>query len=130
MKIIITDRQVKLIKENINKSLKLLTDLYDIEGDGATYRGENKIQTLVTFFPKDYDNEMTREAGSSICSWEFEPPYNLIRKHMTLPGESFIPLMGYIGNTEDLENYLEKIHRKEAEKFIVRLKHRDLNLLS
>jgi hypothetical protein len=48
---------------------------------------------------------------------------------MTLPGESFIPLMGYIGNTEDLENYLEKIHRKEAEKFIVRLKHRDLNPL-
>ena len=27
------------------------------------------------------------------------------------------------------ENYLEKIHRKEAEKFIVRLKHRDLNPL-
>jgi hypothetical protein len=37
--------------------------------------------------------------------------------------------MGYIGNTEDLKNYLEKIHRKEVEKFIVRLKHRDLNPL-
>jgi len=122
MKIIITDRQVKLIKEETNKSLKLLTKYYDIEGDGATYRGENKIQTLVTFFPKDYDNEMSDHAGSSICNWEFEPPYNLIRKHMTLPGESFIPLMGYIGNTEDLENYLEKIHRKEAEKFLVKIK--------
>ena len=119
-----------VIIEETNKSLKLLEKYYDIEGDGATYFGKNKIQTLVTFFPKNYDNEMTREAGSSICSWLFEPPYNLIRKHMTLPGESFIPLMGYIGNGEDLKNYLEKIHRKEAEKFIVRLKHRDLNPLS
>ncbi len=66
---------------------------------------------------KNYDNEMTREAGSSICSWLFEPPYNLIRKHMTLPGESFIPLMGYIGNGEDLKNYLEKIHRKGLSTF-------------
>jgi len=49
MKIIITDRQVKLITENINKSLKLLSDLYDIESDGSTYRGDNKIQTYVRF---------------------------------------------------------------------------------
>jgi len=111
-----------IIKEETNKSLKLLTDLYDIEGDGAYYRGENKIQTLVTFFPKDYDNEMSDHAGSSICNWEFEPPYNLIRKHMSLPSESFIPLMGYLGNNKDLEEYLEGIHRKEAEKFLVRLK--------
>ena len=122
MKIIITDRQVKLIKENINKSLKLLSDLYDIEGDGVTYRGDNKIQTLVTFFPKDYDNEMSDHAGSSICNWEFDPPSDLIFKFMTLPGSSFIPLMDYVSNTEELKEYLEKIHRKEAEKFLVRLK--------
>ncbi len=105
-----------------SKSLKLFTDLYDIEGDGATYRGENKIQTLVTFFPKDYDNEMTREAGSSICNWEFDPPSDLIFKFMTLPPSSFIPLMDYIGETEDLEEYLEEIHRKEAKKFLVKIK--------
>ena len=122
MKIIITDRQVNLIKEETNKSLRLLTKYYDIEGDGATYRGDNKIQTLVTFFPKDYDNEMSDHAGSSICNWEFDPPSDLIFKFMTLPNPSFIPLMDYVGETEDLEEYLEKIHRKEAEKFLIRLK--------
>jgi hypothetical protein len=122
MKIIITDRQVKLIKENINKSLKLLTDLYDIESDGSTYRGDNKIQTYVRFYPKDYDNEMTRESATSTCNLEFDPPHDLIFKFMTLPSPSFIPLMDYIGETEDLEEYLEKIHRKEAEKFLVKVK--------
>jgi len=111
-----------LISEETNKSLRLLTKYYDIEGDGATYRGDNKIQTLVTFFPKDYDNEMSDHAGSSICNWEFDPPSDLIFKFMTLPNPSFIPLMDYVGETEDLENYLEKIHRKEAEKFLVKVK--------
>ena len=111
-----------LISEETNKSLKLISKYYDIEGDGATYRGDNKIQTLVTFFPKDYDNEMSDHAGSSICNWEFDPPHDLIFKFMTLPSPSFIPLMDYVGETEDLEEYLEKIHRKEAEKFLVKIK--------
>ena len=111
-----------ILKEETNKSLKLLEKYYDIEGDGATYRGDNKIQTLVTFFPKDYDNEMSDHAGSSICNWEFDPPHDLIFKFMTLPNPSFIPLMDYIGETEDLEEYLEDIHRKEAEKFLVKIK--------
>jgi hypothetical protein len=111
-----------LISEETNKSLKLISKYYDIEGDGATYRGDNKIQTLVTFFPKDYDNEMSDHAGSSICNWEFDPPSDLIFKFMTLPNPSFIPLMDYVGETEDLEEYLEGIHRKEAEKFLIRLK--------
>ena len=111
-----------LISEETNKSVRLLTKYYDIEGDGATYRGDNKIQTLVTFFPKDYDNEMSDHAGSSICNWEFDPPSDLIFKFMTLPNPSFIPLMDYVGETEDLEEYLEKIHRKEAEKFLVKIK--------
>jgi hypothetical protein len=80
-----------IIKEETNKSVKLIRKYYDIEGDGAYYRGENKIQTLVTLFPKDYDDEMT---------------------------------MGYIGNTEELEEYLEDMHRVEAKKFILRLKKR------
>ena len=114
-----------LIKEETNKSVRLLTKYYDIEGDGATYRGDNKIQTLVTFFPKDYDNEMSDHAGSSICNWEFDPPHDLIFKFMTLPSSSFIPLIDYVGETEDLEEYLEEIHRKEAKKFLVRLKKRN-----
>ncbi len=109
-----------IIKEETNKSLKLLEKYYDIEGDGATYRGDNKIQTLVTFFPKDYDNEMSDHAGSSICNWEFDPPSDLIFKFMTLPPSSFILLMDYVGETEDLEEYLEDIHRVEAEKYIDR----------
>jgi len=122
MKIIITDRQVKLIKENINKSLKLLSDLYDIESDGSTYRGDNKIQTYVRFYPKDYDNEMTRESATSTCNWEFDDNRELIFKSITLPQPYLIPLMDYIGDTEDLKEYLKDIHRQEAEKFLVKVK--------
>jgi hypothetical protein len=122
MKIIITDRQANLIKEETNKSLRLITKYYDIEENGSDYRGDNKIQTYVTFYPKDYDNEMTREAASSTCNWEFDPPFDLIFKFMTLPNSRYIPLMDYIGETEDLEEYLEGIHREEAEKFLIRLK--------
>jgi hypothetical protein len=113
-----------LIFEETNKSVKLLKKYYDIEGDGAYYRGENKIQTLVTLFPKDYDDEMTPDNGSSICNWEYDDQFNLIFKFMTLPSDAFIPLMAYIGNTEELEEYLEDIHRVEAKKFILRLKKR------
>jgi len=129
MKIIITDRQVKLIKKNINKSLKLLSDLYDIEGDGSTYRGDNKIQTYVRFYPKDYDNEMTRESATSTCNWEIDDNGELIFKSMTLPQPYLIPLMDYVSNTEELKEYLKDIHRQEAEKVIVRLKHRKENPL-
>jgi hypothetical protein len=48
-----------IIKEETNKSVKLIRKYYDIEGDGANYRGDNVIHTLVAFFPKDYDDEMT-----------------------------------------------------------------------
>jgi len=122
MKIIITDRQVKLIKEETNKSVRLLTKYYDIEGDGASYRGDNKIKTFVRFYPKDYNNEMTRESATSTCNWEFDDNGELIFKYINLPQPYLIPLMDYIGETEDLEEYLEGIHRKEAEKFLIRLK--------
>jgi hypothetical protein len=121
MKIIITDHQVKLIKENINKSLKLLSDLYDIESDGSTYRGDNKIQTYVRFYPKDYDNEMTRESATSTCNWEFDDNGELIFKSITLPQPYLIPLMDYIGDTKDLKEYLKDIHIGEAKKFLKRI---------
>jgi len=113
-----------LIFEETNKSLKLVKKYYDIEGDGSHYRGDNKIQSYVTLFPKDYDDEMTPDNGSSICNWEYDDQFNLIFKFMTLPSDAFIPLMAYIGNTEELEEYLEDIHRVEAKKFILRLKKR------
>jgi hypothetical protein len=119
-----------ILKEETNKSLKLFTNLYDIEDNGSVYRGENKFQTYVTFYPKDYDNEMTREAGTSICNWEIDDDGELIFKFMSLPQPYLIPLMNYVGDTEDLEDYLEDIHVEEAEKFLKRINHRRNNPLN
>ena len=118
-----------ILKEETNKSLKLFTNLYDIEDNGSVYRGENRFQTYVTFYPKDYDNEMTREAGTSICNWEIDDDGELIFKFMSLPQPYLIPLMNYVGDTEDLEDYLEDIHVEEAEKFLKRINHRRDNPL-
>ncbi len=118
-----------ILKEETNKSVKLISKYYSIDGEGAFYRGENKIQTIVTFFPEDYDDEMTPYAGSSTCNWEFDEDYNLIFKFMTLPHND-VPLLDYIGDTKELEDYLEGIHRKEAEKFILRLNRKRNNPLN
>jgi hypothetical protein len=67
---------------------------------------------------------MTRESATSTCNWEFDDNRELIFKYINLPQPYLIPLMDYIGETEDLEEYLEGIHRQEAEKFLVRLKHK------
>jgi hypothetical protein len=118
-----------ILIEETNKSINLFTNLYDIEENGSSYRGENKFKTYVTFYPKDYDNEMTREAATSICNWEIDEDGELIFKFMNLPQPYLIPLMNYVGDTEDLEDYLEDIHVKEAEKFLKRIKHRRDNPL-
>jgi hypothetical protein len=118
-----------ILKEETNKAVKLISKYYDIEGEGAFYRGENKIQTIVTFFPEDYDDEMTPYAGSSTCNWEFDEDYNLIFKFMTLPHND-VPLLDYIGDTKELEDYLEGIHRKQAEKFILRFYRKRNNPLT
>jgi C1A family cysteine protease len=118
-----------ILKEETNKSLKLFTNLYDIEDNGSVYRGENKFQTYVTFYPKDYDNEMTREAATSICNWKINEDNEPVFMFMNLPNSQYIPLMDYIGETEDLEEYLEVIHGKEAERFIKRINHRRTNPL-
>jgi hypothetical protein len=110
-----------ILKEETNKSLKLISKHYDIEDDGSTYRGDNKIQTYVRFYPKDYDNEMTRESATSTCNWEFDDNGELIFKSITLPQPYLIPLMNYIGETEDLKEYLKDIHIDEAKKFLKRI---------
>jgi hypothetical protein len=107
-----------ILKEETNKSLKLISKYYDIEDDGSTYRGDNKIQTYVRFYPKDYDNEMTRESATSTCNWEFDDNGELIFKSITLPQPYLIPLMNYIGETEDLKEYLKDIHIGEAKKVL------------
>ena len=118
-----------ILKEETNKSLNIITKYYDIEDNGSVYRGENRFQTYVTFYPKDYDNEMTREAATSTCNWEIDDDGELIFKFMSLPQPYLIPLMNYVGYTEDLEDYLEDIHVQEAEKFLKRIKHRRDNPL-
>jgi len=116
-----------ILKEETNRSLRLITKYYDIEDNGSTYRGDNEFQTYVTFYPKNYDNEMTREAATSTCNWEIDDDGELIFKFMSLPQPYLIPLMNYIGETEDLEEYLEVIHRKEAERFVKRINHKKVN---
>jgi hypothetical protein len=118
-----------ILIEETNKSLSIFTKYYNFEGEGSAYRGDNKFQTYVTFFPKNYDNEMTPYAGTSICNWEIDEDGELEFKFMSLPNETTIPIMSYIGDTEDLEDYLEDIHVEEAEKFLLKLNRRRNNPL-
>ena len=134
MKIIITEDQVNLLNEVTNKSVKLLSKYYDIEGSDAYYLGDGKIQTRVIFKPKDFDDPMTPQYGESLCNWNIDKPFgsvigDLTFKFMDLPKTSNVPLMGYIGNTEELEEYLEDLHRGEAENLIKRINHRRNNPL-
>ena len=118
-----------ILKEETNKSLSIFTKYYNFEGEGSAYRGDNKFQTYVTFFPKNYENEMTPYAGTSICNWEIDEDGELEFKFMSLPNETTIPIMSYIGDTEELEDYLEDIHVEEAEKFLLKLSRRRNNPL-
>ena len=130
MKIIITEDQVNLLNEGTNKSVKLLKKYYDIEDDGSSYRGSNQIQTFVTIDPKDYDNELTPVSVMSTCNWEIGYDNELIFKFMTMPNPRTIPLMEYIGNMDDLNQYIEDVHREEAERYVQRLIHRRNNPLN
>jgi hypothetical protein len=72
---------------------------------------------------------MTTYDGRSNCYWEIDEDGELEFKFMTLPNETTIPIMSYIGDTEDLEDYLEDIHIEEAIKFLKKLNHRRNNPL-
>ena len=136
MKIVITQDQIKLIKESINKSAKLLNKFYDIESDGAYYLGDGMIQSRVRFTPKDFDNPMTPQYGESVCNWKIDKPFssipgeNITFSAMNLPDPFNVPLMDHIGNTEELEEYLKELHMEEVEEFIKRIIHRRNNPLN
>jgi len=136
MKIVITQDQIKLIKESINKSAKLLNKFYDIESDGAYYLGDGMIQSRVRFTPKDFDNPMTPQYGESVCNWKIDKPFssipgeNITFSTMNLPDPFNVPLMDHIGNTEELEEYLKELHMEEVEEFIKRIIHRRNNPLN
>jgi hypothetical protein len=134
MKIVITQDQIKLIKESTNRSAKLLGKFYDIEGYHAYYLGDSMIQSRVRFTPKDFDNPMTPRYGESICNWKIDKPFSSVPGDVTfvamnLPDPFNVPLMDHIGNTEELEEYLKELHMEEVEEFIKRIIHRRNNPL-
>ena len=134
MKIVITQDQIKLIKESTNRSAKLLGKFYDIEGYHAYYLGDSMIQSRVRFTPKDFDNPMTPRYGESICNWKIDKPFSSVPGDVTfvamnLPDSFNVPLMDHIGNTEELEKYLKELHMEEVEEFIKRIIHRRNNPL-
>lgn len=63
---------------------------------------------------------MTPYFAESICDWQIirnsENEYDIRFKYMKLPDSVTMPLIEYIGNTDELELYLQRIHRVEAEK--------------
>ena len=134
MKIVITQDQIKLIKESTNRSAKLLGKFYDIEGYHAYYLGDSMIQSRVRFTPKDFDNPMTPRYGESICNWKIDKPFSSVPGDVTfvamnLPDPFNVPLMDHIGNTEELEEYLKELHMEEVEELIKRIIHRRNNPL-
>ena len=134
MKIVITQDQIKLIKESTNRSAKLLGKFYDIEGYHAYYLGDSMIQSRVRFTPKDFDNPMTPRYGESICNWKIDKPFSSVPGDVTfvamnLPDSFNVPLMDHIGNTGELEKYLKELHMGEVEEFIKRIIERRNNPL-
>ena len=109
-----------ILKEETNKSLKLLNKYYNIKKGTGTYVGDGWFKTSIMFTPKDFDDIMTPYFAESICNWQIirnsKNEYDIRFKYMKLPDPVTMPLIEYIGNTDELELYLQHIHRVEAEK--------------
>ena len=130
MRIIITEDQVNLLNEGTNKSVKLLKKYYDIIGGGGRYEGQGKIRTVVSFLRKDSDDDLNHSSFPSYGFWGIGDDGELIFRSVTLPKPENIPLMEYIGNTDELKEYLEDLHREEAEDILKRINHRRENPLN
>lgn len=109
-----------ILKEETNKSLKLLNKYYNIKKGSGTYIGDGRFRTSIMFTPKDFDDPMTPRYGESYCHWQIirnsKNEYDIRFNYMKLPNPDTMPLMEYIGNTDELELYLQRMHRVEAEK--------------
>lgn len=130
MKIIITEDQVNLLNEGTNKSVRLLKKYYDIIGVGGRYEGQGKIRTDVSFLRKDSDDDLNHSSFPSYGFWVIGDDDQLIFRSVTLPKPENIPLMEYIGNTDELKEYLKDLHREEAEDILKRINHRRNNPLN
>ncbi len=120
MKIIITEDQANLIKEETygsSKQIKFLKNYYDVEVSSDV--SGKKITTMVRLIPKDSDNEMTPFVTSSKGVW-----YNWGDGDLDFDDCTYIrnvermPLLDYIGDTYYLDGYLEYLHRTEARKMV------------
>jgi hypothetical protein len=130
MRIIITEDQVNLLNEGTNKSVRLLKKYYDIIGGGGRYEGQGKIRTVVSFLRKDSDDDLNHSSFPSYGFWGIGDDDQLIFRSVTLPKPENIPLMEYIGNTDELKEYLKDLHREEAEDILKRINHRRNNPLN
>jgi hypothetical protein len=122
MKIIITEGQVNLIKEETygsSKQIKFLKNYYDVEVSSYTGESDKVITTIVELIPKDIDNEMTPFVLTSKTIWSVGDNGRLDYEFSTyIRNVERMPLLDYMGDTHYLNGYLEHLHRSEARKIV------------
>ena len=122
MKIIITEGQVNLIKEETygsSKQIKFLKNYYDVEVSSYTGESDKVITTIVELIPKDIDNEMTPFVLTSKTIWSVGDNGRLDYEFGThIRSSERMPLLDYINPTYYLNGYLEHLHRSEARKMV------------
>ena len=122
MKIIITEEQVNLIKEETyesSKQIKFLKNYYDVEVSSYTGESGKVITTTVRLIPKDFTNEMTPFILTSKTIWVIRDNGRLDYEFGThIRSSERMPLLDYINPTYYLNGYLEHLHRSEARKIV------------
>ncbi len=122
MKIIITEGQVNLIKEETygsSKQIKFLKNYYDVDVSSYTGESDKVITTIVKLIPKDSDNEMTPFVLTSKTIWSVGDNGRLDYEFGThIRSSERMPLLDYMGDTHYLSGYIEHLHRSEARKIV------------
>jgi hypothetical protein len=117
MKIIITEGQLNLIKEetdNSVKQIKFLKNYYNVEVSSDVLG--KKITTRVKLVPKDTNNDMTPFVISSKAVWINRGGGLDFDDCTYIRNTERMPLLKYANLTYQLDNYVEHLHRLEAMK--------------
>ena len=117
MKIIITEGQLNLIKEETIDSttqIKFLKKYYDVEVSSNV--SGKKIITKVKLVPKDINNEMTPFVVSSKAVWINRNGGLDFDDCTYIRNIERMPLLDYMTNKYYLDEYVEQLHRSEAMK--------------
>lgn len=101
-----------------DKQIKFLKKFYDVEV--SSHLSGREILTVVRFIPKDDNNDMTQYIIRSNGEWsigrngglDFEDCTNIRNRNNQMP------LLDYMTNTYNLDNYVIGLHRSEAKKRI------------